>query len=265
MRKATYLRVRKFTLWFLIISTIAALLCVYFFTSAFTIQTYTFSGVPEEEVEDLTYNTKLIAENTIYHILPGNRTVSYHDNEIRTLIQDTLPNSKVITIYPWGLHNLVIKVTPYIPLFSVSDTHAISDDGTVYKEIVSLDQFPRLEVASSSEVHPRTLKDVSELITRVNAVLFPISYVVVDEYNDIRLYNKEKTGFIAVRNTADMDMVWSNILSAVDTEPLKGKLVDQVEHLEYIDTRFGNKVFYKFTNQIAPNHDTTSVATTTIQ
>ncbi|MEN9337916.1 MAG: hypothetical protein RIQ41_230 [Candidatus Parcubacteria bacterium] len=265
MRKTTYLRVKKLTTWFLGTICILCALYLYFYTGTFTIQTYSFSGVPEDRVEDLTNNAKLIAENTLYRVLPGNRTISYHDNELRTLIGETLPTSKIITIYPWGLHTLVIKVVPYTPLFSVSDTHAISDDGTVYKEIIPLDQFPRLEVASSSEVLPRTLKEISELITRVDAVLFPISYVVVDEFNDIRLYNKEKNSFIAVSNASNMDMVWSNVLSAVDTEPLKGKLLDPTEHLEYIDTRFGNKVFYKFINKAAPAHEDTPVATTTIQ
>ena len=58
---------------------------------------------------------------------------------------------------------------------------------------------------------------------------------------------------------ADTDKVWSNIVSAIDTDPLKSKLLNNKDKLEYLDARFGNKVFFKFTNDgktaIIPSHD----------
>jgi hypothetical protein len=266
MKKATYIRLRRLSTQALTLVIVSSVLYVYFNTSLFTIKNYKIIGAPEEYVSDLDKQARLIAENKLFYILPGNRIVSYHNSDIKTLIKETLPNSKTIAVYPSGLHTLTIRLTHHTPLFSVSDTHAISEDGTVYQEIVPLDQFPRLEVASSSSVHPRTLKAVADLVEKVDAVLYPIQTISVDEYNDVRLYDVSRKKSIIISNTANMNIVWSNILSAIDTDPLKSKLSNPSEHLEYIDTRFGNKVFYKFTNgsvpAITPERDTTTATTT---
>jgi hypothetical protein len=268
MRKATYIKLKRTLTTILSLTIISGTLYVYFHTGLFTIHSYKIVGVPEQYVESIEHGARLVAEQKLFYILPGNRTVSFHDDELKTLVLETLPNSKSISIYPSGLHTLSIKVVPHVPLFAVSDTHAIAEDGTVYKEIIPLLDFPRLEVASSSSVHPKVMRSVAELVEKIDAVLYEVHYVSVDEFNDIRLYDKNKRGAIIISSNANMDMVWSNLLSAIDTEPLKGKLKSTNEHLQYIDTRFGNKVFYKFTNAkdtvIIPPHDDTASTTTAL-
>ena len=269
MKKATYIRLRRLSFQALTLVLASTVLYIYFNTSLFTIQNYKIVGAPDTYVEDLEKQARLIAENKIYYILPGNRSISYHTSDLKTLIKETLPNSKTIAIYPSGLHTLTIRLTHYTPLFAVSDTHAIAEDGTVYQEIIPLDDFPRLEVASSSLVYPRTLKALEELVGKVDAVLYPVWLISVDESNDIRLFDASHKKAVILSSGANMDLVWSNILSAIDTDPLKSKLKDSTEILEYIDTRFGNKVFYKFTNVSIPDinlqHDATTTASTTLR
>jgi hypothetical protein len=269
MRRKTYLLWKKRLTQGAVVALLAAAFFVYFRTGFFTLDTYTISGAPDMYTEELERDIRLLAEDKILGILPGNRSVSYHDDDIRVLIKETLPNSKDISIYPNNLHTLAVKIVPYEALFSVSETHAISSDGTIYQEIIPIDHLPRITLATSSAVAPVTLVALSKLIQNVDAVLFPVRYVSVDEYNDIRIYDASKKTSIVISSTADMVKVWSNILSAIDTDPLKRKLAEKKETLEYIDTRFGNKVFYKFTNAsapaIIPPHESTTATTTILQ
>lgn len=268
MKKRTYLLWKKLLTRLLVTIYVVGALYVYFRTGVFTIHTYKIIGAPEEQVENLQQQLTFTAERPILKVFPGNRVVSYHDDEMRTAIMETLPNTRTISIHPSGLHTLSVQLTQHKPLFAVSETHAISEEGVIYKEIQPLQDFPHLEIASSTEVSPKTLFAISELIKNTNAVLFEVRYIAIDEYGDIRLYDSSKRTSIIVASNFDVKKIWSNILSAIDTDPLKKKLTDTSERLEYIDTRFGNKVFYKFTNGastgIIPPHQN-EVATTTIQ
>ena len=185
------------------------------------------------------------------------------------LIQETLTNTKDISIYPKNLHTLRVGVEAYTPVFAVSETHAITENSIVYKEIIPLAEYPRLQISSSTAVTRKQFNSLSTLVKNLSSVMFSVKYIDIDEHNDIRLYDDERGAAVILSLSADMNKVWSNILSAIDTEPLKSKLTTESENLEYLDARFGNKVFYRFTDPsapviIPPTH-ATSTATTTLQ
>lgn len=244
-------------------------LYVYFGTGLLTIRSYEIEGAPEKYIASLENDMNLLAEQRLYKTLPGNRIISFHDDDIRTLIEETLTNTEKVRIYPKNLHTLHVSIRPYTPLFSVSDTHAITEDGVIYKEIIPLAEYPRLHVGSSTEVTRKTFLSLSKLVKNLSVVVFPVEYIDIDDYDDIRLYDKERKSAVILSSSGDMDKIWSNIVSAIDTDPLKRKLAKEADRLEYLDTRFGNKVFYKFTNEdapaIIPNYNATTTATTTLQ
>ena len=71
----------------------------------------------------------------------------------------------------------------------------------------------------------------------------------------------------------DQKKVWSTLVSALDTDPLKTKLATDKGKLEYLDVRYGNKVFYRFSDMtfqnkgetgILDDHATPTQATSTI-
>jgi hypothetical protein len=252
MRKRTYLLWKRILLRLTIVFIIGGALYTYFYTGFFTVNNYIIVGAPDAYTLDLKRHMTELADQKLYKILPGNRSISYHDSAIRALILDTLPNTKSVSIHPANLHTLTVKLEAYMPLFSVNDGYAISSDATVYKEITPLDDFPHLEIASTTQVTSATLLAVSELSQKVETILFKIKFISIDEYGDVRLYNENKTSYVSVAGASDETKVWSNILSAVDTDPLKKNLSDNLSGLEYIDARFGNKVFYKFTNASKP-------------
>ncbi len=266
MRKRTYVLLKRIVIRSTILICCIGALYVYFRTGTFTVHDYRITGTTEEQAEELKKQFGFLADQRIMKLLPGNRVLSYHDDEMRTLITETLSNTKDIIVYPSGLHTLTVKIQSYTPIFAVSDTHAISENGTVYKEIVPLDTFAQLSISTSTEVSQSLLFAMKTLASNIDTVLFKVHYITIDEFNDIRFFDESKKTNVIVSSDADMVRVWSNIVSAVDTDPLKKKLLEKKELLEYLDTRFGNKVFYKFTNisvpAIIPPHE---MATTTIQ
>lgn len=269
IKRRTYVLWKKILTRLSIILAVIVLFYIYFGTGLLTIDTYVIKGAPDVYVGSLDAGMRNLADQKIYKVLPGNRIISYHNSDIRALIMDTLPNTSHISMRPTGLHTLTVELQSYVPLFSISDTYAIARDGTIYKEIAPLADYPRLTIASSTQVSPDMLSTISTFADNITSVLFPVKFIQIDEYSDIRFYSGDMRTSVAIASGNDPKKTWSNILSAIDTDPLKKQLDAKVQQLEYLDARFGNKVFYKFTNgavpAIIPPHDqaTTITASTT--
>lgn len=247
---------------------------VYFQTGFLTIRTYKIIGVEDKYQKVLINRFNLVGNQKLYKFLPGNRVISYHLNDIKSIVKEVLPNTSSVSAIPVGLHSLEISVNSYSPLFKVGDNQAITKDGVIYTEIHDVTFFPALTYASSSVVNAQILSQISDILPKVTAALFKVQSINIDDNSDIYLTNTISSSTIRVPSSASMEKIWSNLVSAIDTEPLKSKLEKEKNHLEYLDTRFGNKVFYKFTNAtstaIIPSHDTTttistSTATTTVR
>lgn len=265
MRRRTYLLWKNLLTRLAILLSIAGALYVYFFTHAFTIQHYVLEGIPESYASKIRGAAYDLSNQKIAYLFPGNRVLSFHHNRLKAFIKETLPNSEVISIRPSGLHSISIEVVPYTPLFAINTTQAVSEDGIVYTEIGDISMLPRLEYASTTKITTQDLANLSSFVSKIDTVLFEVRTIVIDEHGDIRLYDASRSTYIALEINSDFERVWSNVLSAIDTEPLKSKIADHAKHIEYLDARFGNKVFYKFTNtepqDIIPP-DATSTQTT---
>ncbi len=71
----------------------------------------------------------------------------------------------------------------------------------------------------------------------------------IEEDGDVRiiLSNKASTGpEIIFKLDASLETVAENLQAALSTEPLLSNFKNKYSSLEYIDLRFGNKVYYKF-------------------
>ncbi len=72
-----------------------------------------------------------------------------------------------------------------------------------------------------------------------------------EKNDDIKiLLSKEnklpKNPEILFKTDSDLEKIAENLKSALDTEPLKTEFKTKYSSLEYIDLRYGNKVYYKF-------------------
>jgi hypothetical protein len=256
---------------------------IYFATHLFTITSYELVGVPDMYKDLVNTNLTAISSQKIIKVIPGNRVFSYHCNQIKQSIVGVLPNTMKITLMPVGLHTIRVKVIPYKPFFKIDDTHGITKDGVIYSEFKDMSTLITLSLATSSVrqelnndgiisvsvagIDETKLGSISSLINKINSLVFLVKKIDIDSYGDISLFDGSGKSKIVFAGTQDTEKVWSNLLSAIDTDPLKEKLTTYKDKLEYLDARFGNKVFYKFTNDtkttIIKNYATTTTSTTT--
>ena len=276
------------TLWKkrLIFSFLFILICsifyIFFRTSTFTITSYELIGVPEMYKEKIDANLHVIESYPQYKILPSNRVLMYRSKAIKLSVVDVLPNSKTVKLRPVGLHTLRVTVTPYEPLFKIDEFRGITKEGVIYTEFKDMHLLPTFYIASTTSkevvkdgirstiitgLESNKLVNISKLVSKIDSVIFKISKIEIDTYGDITLYDEHGISKIIFAGDSDVDKVWSNLLSAIDTDPLKSKLENSKDKLEYLDARFGNKVFYKFTNgaktDIIQSHASTTQSTST--
>ena len=256
---------------------------VYFGTSLFTVTTYQFFGVPATYLEPLTKHVNEALTGKYIWLFPRNKIATRSNTRIREAVFTVLPNTKSVSIRARGLHTIAITVEPFVPLFRIDDKEAITEDGFVYTSLSSLQEYPLLEVSSSTRltsvehgatftkidtVEKKDLLAYSSLLRKINSVLFIVTKITVDGYGDVVFYDESGTHTVRFSRFSDTEKVWSTLLSAIDTEPLRSKLLNHKNDLVYIDVRFGNKVFYKFTNDektvIIQSHATTTNATSSV-
>ena len=75
----------------------------------------------------------------------------------------------------------------------------------------------------------------------------PTSLYLVGE--DIEIYLSSKSPYspkIIFKKDFNLEAISENLQTALDAEPLKSNFKNKYASLEYIDLRYGNKVYYKF-------------------
>jgi cell division septal protein FtsQ len=240
---------------------------LYFSTYLFSITTYDIRGVDDTYKSAIESALREESTKPFLYIAKHDKIASWSARAIRERITTVLPNVRSVTIYPTGMHTLRVIVTSHTPLYRVSDVQAITEEGIIYTEIHPIDSLPLLVIASSTtydvvragvthtyvrEANKEFLQGIMLLTKKIESVLFPIQRIELDTYEDVTLVN-EHGGVIKITKRAQVDKVWGSILSAIDTDPLKSKIADNVSALEYIDARFPNKVFYKFKGEAFTN------------
>ena len=98
-----------------------------------------------------------------------------------------------------------------------------------------------------------------DFASKVSRVIFSVDSIVVEKTGDIVLMNASGTTKLFFLKDTDKKKVWSTLVSAIDTVPLKTKLDTEREKLEYLDVRYGNKVFYRFSDMPFQNNGTTAI------
>ena len=284
IKKKTYLLWKKIFLRTLLCLVISGIYYIVFRTHLFTITSYELVGIPEESKTPLIEKFETVAQNPRYKLLPTNRIYSYRAQEIKSTVVGLFPDTASIHVYPVSLHRLRISITHYVPVFKIDSAHAITADGIIYQDNQNMDTLPLFTIASSTQVithkdgldviYITNLPDMfiphlQKLVSQINSVVFTVAGISIDTYKDVRLSDISGRSSIIFSSTQDLGKIWSNLVSAIDTEPLKSKLSNTNNTLQYLDTRFGNKVFFKFTNDalspIMPSYATSSSTTTPIR
>lgn len=277
IKRSTIVLWKRVGIGVLLLSLFGGVSYLYYKTPIFTITSYELVGVPDLYKDAVMSNLTSIATERSNPLIPKDKILSYHAKAIKQSIVSVLPNTHTIHIRPIGFHKLRITVDHYEPRFKIDSTRGVTKDGIIYVEFKDMSSLPTISFASSTMeevvrddsryyviqgIDTTALNNLSRLLEKIDSVIFPVAKITVDGYGDVTLYNKREVSRIIFKEETNPDKVWSNIVSAIDTDPLKSRLEKEKDDLEYLDARFGNKVFYKFTKNlktaIIEDHATTT-------
>lgn len=288
IKRKTLERLKMQLLVLALASTVVISAYVYFRSEVFTIRSFNLVGVEEEEAQALTESLLQSVDGYSYGIFPNNKVLSFSSSRIIEGVKSVIPDIKTIDIRPVGLHTVKVIITKHTPFFRLDDGMAVTDEGVIFNTKKDLSSYPILSVASSTrktiktgtlsfsqivEVDQTLLVNVREFENKLTSVLFRVHVITIDTLGDIAFIDERGVSRVLITKDTDMKKGWATLLSAVDTNPLKSKLEESKETLEYLDIRFGNKVFYKFNSMpfqavgapdILENHEATPTSTPVI-
>ena len=261
-----------------IVAVVACLFYAYFATQLFAVTSYQINGVDEISRANIDAKLHVLDTKNIYKVFPRNKIFTYSSNVITDTVRDSVPEMATVDIRPVGLHTIKITVTLLKPLFRASDTQALTEDGVMFTTRYDIHSYPRITVASSTiktfknngivftrvvlpdgDYTKAFFTELSALTTKMSAIIFPIESILVERTGDISCFSKEEKSKIIFLKENDYKKVWSTLVSAIDTDPLKTKLTEDKNNLEYLDVRYGNKVFYRFSDMAFQNGTVTGI------
>lgn len=265
IKKRTLSLFKVWLLRFVVIGVVFGFYYSYTKTSLFTITTYNVEGVDADDLQAIRAALAELANKKHFLVLPNNKIFTYDTNGITAVIRDQVTDLGGIDIRPVGFHTVHITVTLLTPLLRTNDGQAITKDGIVFFTKKDLEKYPVITIASSSKemlkvnglpflhlvrdnkrVDEAYLDAIVSMSTKVSSIIFPVHSIIVESSGDISLTNASGTSQVLFLEDADSKKVWSTLVSAIDTEPLKSKLEKDRNNLLYLDVRYGNKVFYRF-------------------
>lgn len=278
IKRKTLVRIVRGIIKVTIVSAVVTLLYVYFATQVFTITSYQINGVDDVSWASINAQLHVLDTKKMYKVFPLNKIFTYSSNMITNTIRDSVPEMATVDIRPVGLHTIKITITLLKPLFRASDTQALTEDGVMFTTKYDIHSYPRITIASSTTktfksggvVFTRVVlpdeedtrvffTELSALTTKMSTIIFPIENILVEKTGDISCVDKEGKSKIIFLKENDYKKVWSTLVSAIDTDPLKSKLADDKDNLEYLDVRYGNKVFYRFSDMAFQNGSVTGI------
>ena len=169
-----------------------------------------------------------------------------------------------------GLHNISIDIKTRTPVFKISslENTYIGTLGYVYKDSlfstttinISESEFDissgqsdkktyDFENSISEKLDEESFSNLLFATKELKNKNFFIREIVVHPYNDASFIVTDGGGEIRVNLLDNQDDVFSVFSSAKKVEPLRNHIIKKLNDLEYIDLRFGNKVFFKFKNE----------------
>ena len=276
---------KAFTLWILLVIVLALAVIALLRLNTFFITNVVVTGTKSEKNKIIENEVTNILRGSYVHALPKQNVFIYPED----LIQDTLykkyTNFDTVTLRRSGLHTLTIMVHERLPVLYVTDQANptgvfIDSSGYIYNN--SDIEYSKL-IASSTPVSESTItyvgsttlalpvdfnnsigksidpaqfKNLLILIDALNKKNIRVISVLLRPYGDAELQITKNGGHIRVHLDDDSLRILANLSAIRKTSPFKEDFLNKRDALQYIDMRFGNKVFYKFTEQNNQKNDT---------
>jgi len=134
----------------------------------------------------------------------------------------------------------------------------IFDDALYFSGNVYLKFFGKIKNNIENPIGSYFLPDnfikLVSFIDNVKQMGLKLSSILVKDDGDIEIYLEPNGSVnipkILLKSDADFEKIAENLQAVLTTEPLQSDFKNKYSSLLYIDLRFGNKVYYKFAEEI---------------
>ncbi len=164
--------------------------------------------------------------------------------------------------YTWCRESLLEEVAPADgECFFMDESGYIFDTAPYFSgEIYFRFLGPLLPgaVPPGSTFIPEIFPNIVEFIANLKSLGINASSLYVKDEEEMEIYLSStkstlESPKIIFKKNADFENLAENLQAALSTEPLSSKFKNSYSSLEYIDLRFGNRVYYKFKGEAAHN------------
>ncbi len=216
----------------------------------------------EQEIEDFVNN---IIDSNYLFLIPKRNSLIYPADTIQASIKNKFLRVADVSMDTESFEFLNVKITERKAVAkwcNPVDCYVIDDNGyafSKYEDPLATDQqnldllvFTGMDESIGSEPLGKNIipKEMVTKFLELKVVLEGFGLTAEElEYRskDEIVFKIDGSGRIILNERRPLEESMNNLKTVLDSEVFKGKL----ESMDYIDTRFGNKVFYKFKNQEA--------------
>jgi len=197
-------------------------------------------------------------------LIPKTNILIYPENKLETALSNKFKRLKDLRFSIENNKVLVLAVGERIPKYMWCGDELVEDDQeTCYfldNEGYIFDQAPYF----SGEVYfkfygkpegeyfmPQQFKELVSFIDLLSGIGLKPAVLYLAPDQDINIFLSKGTGALSrpkilLKKNADLHNLAENLDTAVSTDPLMSELKTKYSKLEYIDLRFGNKIYYRF-------------------
>jgi hypothetical protein len=241
-------------------------------SSVFRITKVNITGLQEQQEKHVRASLETYLNKSSLLLLPNRNIFIFSETVVKksTLNQNTF--LEYVEFERKGLHTLEVSSKVRAPQFAVRDT--ITNEITAYIDsagAVFVDASAALgtttvsvytaSVASSTEskiqnnsfkstigskLDNQYMTNLMKYITELRTRGYTIYRIDQKTQSDVEIAITESGGVLRVAVLSDPDITLATYFAAKRAEPLKSLIANKISQLQYIDLRFGNKVFYKF-------------------
>ena len=130
----------------------------------------------------------------------------------------------------------------------------IFDEAPFFSGDVYLKFYGKVDLKDNSplgsNVSGENFSKLASFIESLSNVGLKPAILYMEDSGDIKVLlteeNEGKEPYIALKANADLQKLTENLELALNTEPLLSDFKNKYSSLEYIDLRYGNKVYYRF-------------------
>ncbi len=273
-KKRTQKTKQRFVFWSVFVFVLVVLYVLAMRSSFFSITDIQIRGADSEYFSGIKVDAEnYIKKNTLF-VLPHKNIFIFSPKDASDELLKKNSFLEKVTFERRGLHTLVVSLTPRKPIFSVQDPVAessviayIDKTGRIFTDAYAVISTSTIQVKEKTQATGTSTTSnlpidfvnkigttldqeyISNLLFYVEQLQkknFSVRKVEILPLEDVELYVTDSGGSIRVNLSDDREKVLATFSAAKKAEPLRTYITNNLQNLEYVDLRFGNKVFYKF-------------------